>query len=159
MESNIFEVQKREILNRYQFDKIQQGLKNGITEFELDFEAYLKWIIDTPNYKLNEHFALVVDLSQPCRMRYNFYGNFKMYSSDMKAITASLGVPHKWFVGKTYHQKGRDTKNLMELFYSAVSKNTKQKLVKDIWKDLEFYYTLFPEEDGSHYQILGLKKP
>ena len=159
IEFDTFGVIKQQILNKYQFEKVQQGLENGITKFELDFETYLKWIIDTPKYKLNEHFAPLVELSQPCRMKYNFYGNFKMFSSDMKAITTSLGVPHEWFVGKAYHQKGRDTKNLVVLFYSAVSKDTKQRLVKAIWKDLDFYYTLFPKENGSHFQLLGLKEP
>ena len=151
-----FELHKRTIMEKYQLDKIKKSLKNGITTLHLDFETYLKWIVDTPNYKLNEHFAPIVDLSQPCRIRYNFYGNFKMYSSDMKAITARLHVPHEWFVDKSSHKHGRDTKDLMVPFYSVVSNETKQRLVKDIWRDLDFYYSLYPEETGSHNQILGL---
>ena len=40
--------------------------------------------------------------------------------------------------------------------YSRVRREVKERLIKGISEDLEFYYTLFPEEEGSHVDILGL---
>ena len=150
-----FALHKHTILEQYHPEKLNLTVF-GDNEVKLDFETYLRWIIDTPNYKLNEHFAPLTELAQPCRIRYNFYGNFKMYSSEMKAITEKLGVPHEWFFDKSSHKHGRETKNLMTAFYSVVSRSVKVKLIEDIWEDLEFYYLLYPEETGSHNKILGL---
>jgi hypothetical protein len=37
----------------------------------VDFQTYVRWIVDTPNRELNEHFY---PMAQPCRVRYDFYG-------------------------------------------------------------------------------------
>lgn len=149
-----FELHKHSIMEQYH-PKLMKNRHSG-EDVLLDFETYLRWIIDTPNYKLNEHFAPIVDLAQPCRIKYHFYGNFKMYSSDMKLIMAKVGAPREWFIDKSSHKHGRETKDLMIPFYSLVSQEVKQRLLKNIRKDLEFYYTLFPEKTGSHNHILGL---
>ena len=153
-----FALHKRSIMEQYHPEKLRQGITVGYKEkLQLDFETYLRWIIDTPNYKLNEHFAPTIELAQPCRIRYNFYGNFKIYSSDMKAIIEKIGAPQEWFRDQSAHKHGRETKNSMVKFYSQVSREVKLQLIEDISEDLEFYYTLFPEEAGSHIDILGLK--
>ena len=149
-----FELHKRAIMEKYHPVKLRQATANE--KLQLDFETYLRWIIDTPNHKLNEHFAPIIELAQPCRIRYNFYGNFKMYSSDMKAIIARLGVPRDWFLDKSAHKHGRETKILMNEFYANISAEVKQLLIEDLSEELEFYYTIFPEEKGSHTHILRI---
>ena len=154
-----FELHKRTIMERYHPMKLKQWREGGHKEkLRLNFETYLRWIIDTPNHKLNEHFAPIVDLAQPCRIRYHFYGNFKMYSSDMKAIIARLGAPEEWYINKSSHNEGRETSNKMIPFYSTVRREVKEKLIQDFADELEFYYTLFPEEKGDMNEILGLNE-
>ena len=153
-----FDLHKWQIMEIYHPEELRM-FKIGLSDKNLtvNFETFLKWIIDTPNYKLNEHFAPTVEIAQPCRIRYNFYGNFRMYSSDMKLITERLGVPHNYFFDRSSHKAGRETKDLMEAFYSQVSVNVKRRLIEDISEDMEFYYTLFPDERGNHLDILGLR--
>ena len=153
-----FELHKRSIMEKYHPEKLEQWLDGGQKEkLRLDFETYLRWIIDTPNHKLNEHFAPIVELAQPCRMRYHFYGNFKIYSSDMKAIMARLGAPQEWYVDESRHKQGRETIDKMIPFYSIVRREVKEQLVQDISNDLEFYYALYPEEVETQNRILGLE--
>ncbi len=141
-------------MEKYHPDRLTKWRYGGRKEIlQVDFESYLQWIIDTPNYKLNEHFAPIIELAQPCRVKYHFYGNFKTYSSDMKAIIARLGIPQDWFIDKSYHKTGQETSDKMTLFYSTVRREVKEQLIQDFSDELEFYYTLFPEEKGSHSKI------
>jgi hypothetical protein len=120
---------------------------------QVDFEAYLQWIIDTPRYMLNEHFAPIIELAQPCRVKYHFYGNFETYSTDVKAIISRLGTPQEWFTDISSHKEGEKTSDKMIPFYSTVRREVKEQLIQAISDDLEFYYTLFPEEEGSEHKI------
>ena len=154
-----FELHKRNIMERYHTERLRQWVEGGQKEkLQLDFETYLRWMIDTPNHRLNEHFAPIVDLAQPCRIRYHFYGNFKTYSSDMKAIIARLGAPEEWYINRSGHKQGRETSNKMIPFYSTVRRKVKEQLIQDIFDELDFYYTLFPKEKDSMNAILGLNE-
>ena len=141
-------------MEKYHPEKLKQWMDSGKKEqLQLDFETYLRWVIDTPNQDLDEHFAPVVELAQPCRVKYHFYGNFKLYSSDMKAIVARLGTPQNWYINKSYYSNSQETAGKVIQFYSTVRREVKEQLIQDFSDDLEFYYTLYPEEKGSEYKI------
>ena len=118
---------------------------------------YLWWIVDTPNKKLNEHFAPMIELMQPCRVRYNFYGNFKTLSNDMKVITDKLNMPNEYFHdGSQMHYTSTNvTSALVEQYYSTVSSKVKKALYKDFHKELDFYFHLFPEERERSIKLLN----
>ena len=103
--------------------------------------------MDTPNKKLNEHFAPMIELMQPCRVRYNFYGNFKTLSDDMKMITDKLNVPYEYYrnEGRVHNKTG----DLLKDYYSKVSLKVKKALYKDFHNELEFYFNLFPEDRNT----------
>lgn len=103
--------QTQQIMQHYHPGVVKKW-KVGLTkELQLDFDTYLRWIIDTPNEKLNEHFAPIIEMAQPCRIQYNFYGNFDTYSSDLDAIIKKLDLPKDMFVGRAYHSTGTETKD------------------------------------------------
>ena len=155
---NMFEEIKRSILQQYHPEQYRQWISDNTSEsIAINFETYLSWIIDTPSEYLNEHFAPIVTLSQPCRIQYNFYGNFKLYSSDMAAIIKRLGVAKEFFIDRSYHAQGSSTRDLMPSYYAQVSMEVKHRLVEDVSEDLEFYYFLFPEERDTHIPLLGLQ--
>ena len=123
-----------------------------------DFESYLRWVIDTPNNELNEHFAPMVELLQPCRVDYHYYGNFKDLSTEMSLIADKLQVPKKYFVDEDYYsQSSRNrTGNFIKYHFSTVSSDTKRALFRNFYDEFEFYYNLFPEEDESYIHLLGI---
>ena len=128
---------------------------------KVDFETYLQWVVDTPNKKLNEHFAPMIELMQPCRVRYNFYGNFKTLSNDMKIITDKLNVPNEYFHdgSRMHYMSTNITSALVEEYYSTVSSKVKKALYKDFRKELDFYFHLFPEERERSIKLLNILTP
>ena len=112
--------------------------------------------MDTPNKELNEHFAPMIELMQPCRVRYNFYGNFKTLSNDMKMITDKLNVSNEYFhEGRKDYTSTNVTSALVEEYYSTVSSKVKKALYKDFYKELDFYFHLFPEERERSIKLLN----
>lgn len=154
-----FEMIPRSIIEKYQPKKFQDWMNsNGSFELGLDFETYIRWIVDTPNEKLNEHFAPMIHLSQPCRLRYNFYGNFNRMSSDIQLILERLKVPADYYYDRNYYAPGQGTAMLLQHYYSTVNPQLKKALFEDFYTELYFYYTLFPEESQTHtiYTLLGI---
>lgn len=155
--SETFEMHKRTILERYAPRKLQAWMNaNGDYDLRVEFEQYIRWVIDMPNEKLNEHFAPMTLLSQPCRLRYHFYGNFKRLSSEMNLIMQRYDIPKEYFYD--HSRSGQDTSAIVEKYYSTVSVKLRTALLKDYRSDLEFYYRLFPEDYGSHFKMLGLNE-
>lgn len=123
-----------------------------------DFESYLKWIINTPDRDLNEHFAPMVQLLEPCRVDYNYYGNFKDLSHEMSLIADKLHVSKRYFLDEDYYTDAvqNRTANFLDYYFSKVSTEVKSALFNHLKYELEFYYNLFPEERQSHKRYLGV---
>ena len=123
----------------------------------MDFQTFIQWIVDMPNKELNEHFAPMIELSQPCRVRYHYYGNFKRLSSEMKMITDKLGVPQEYFrnVSRNHYTPANMTSNFMKEYYSTISTELKGALFRDYIDEFNFYYSLFPEERKDLVELLG----
>ena len=124
---------------------------------EVDFETYIQWIVDKHNKKLNEHFAPLYLLTNPCTVRYNYYGNFKRLSEEMAVISKRLKVHRRLFADFDYHAPANRTENLVDDYFSTISHNLKIHLFWDFYLEFDFYFSLFPEELGS-IQILNLNK-
>ena len=153
-----FQMITRSIIQRYHPGDYKRWIDSkGSFELKLDFHTYIRWIVDTPNQKLNEHFSPVIHIAQPCRVRYNFYGNFKQFSSDMHKVMDKLSVPSEYFFDKSYYTTGGGTNTMLQTYYSSVSADVKAALFKDFYAELDFYYHLYPEESDSHIKLLGLE--
>ena len=157
------------LVSAYRDKIISSDLKDHVREWSLsvmqlynkttpDFESYLRWVIDTPNNELNEHFAPMVELLQPCRVDYHYYGNFKDLSAEISLIAGKLKVPKKYFVDEDYYTLAPEnrTDNFLKYHFSSVSSEVKTALFRDFHDEFEFYYNLFPEENRSHVHLLGI---
>ncbi len=158
--SETFEMHKRHILEQYAPNKLLAWTNsNGTYNLTVDFKTYIRWVVDTPNDKLNEHFIPMIHLSQPCRLRYHFYGNFKRLSSEMNLVMQRYQIPTEYFYDHSKHLPGQATSSLVQDYYSTVNPKLKTALLKDFRREMEFYHLLFPEDDGTQYELLGLKHP
>ena len=158
--NDTFEMHKRQILEEYAPRTLWAWMKaNGTYDLLVNFPTYIRWVIDMPNVKLNEHFGPSTLLSQPCRLRYHFYGNFKRLSSEMQLVMTRYHIPTNYFYDHSKYKPGQDTSTLVHQYYSTISQTLKTALLKDFEAEMDFYYTLFPEDDGSHWQLLSLPKP
>ena len=153
----MFEMMKRSIMEQYKPAELKRWLvSNGSYNLSIDFTTYMQWIVDTPSIQLNEHFSPMIVDSQPCRIRYNFYGNFKRISTEMKMVITKLGVPSEYYHDRSYYSNGLGTAPLMQKYYSTVSADIKVALFDKIYNELDFYYHLYPEDRKSHISLLGV---
>lgn len=128
---------------------------NGSYNLVVSFGEYVQWWVGANTKHVDEHYAPMLVNAQPCRMRYDFYGAFKLYSSDMTLIVKRLNGSNKHFLDKGAHPPGQETRDKMVGYYSQLTLELKTALYERFYKELDFYYSLFPEERESHKYILG----
>ena len=152
-----FDSYKRHIVQTYRPQEFKMW-SHGRGKFELkaSFRDYIHWIIDSDNSLLNEHFSPIIINSHPCQIRYHFYGNFKMYSSDMAQVLKKLNVSAEYFWDQSEHKPGHETKDYLQYHYSQLSEDLKRRLFEKFHQELNFYYHLYPEEKTSHVGLLDV---
>ena len=155
-----FEKYKREILKQYRNRDLIVWLKQqGNFSLNVTFSEYIQWIVEFGNYpSTNEHFAPITTNSHPCRIKYNFYGNFKVYNSDMAKMSGALNVSFEYFYDKSWHDPATETKAVMESYYMQVEQQLKLQLFQYLTPELDFYYHLCPEERTSHVHVLQINE-
>ena len=111
-------------------------------------------IVNAMDTYLDEHFLLMSDLSQPCRTRFDFYGNFRHFNRDAQVLIDKIGASRSDLRQSYYSDDSSSTDQRMKLYYSTLSETQKRDVLRKMALDLEFHYTIFPEERDSHKQIL-----
>ena len=128
---------------------------NGSYNLFVTFSEYIEWWVGSNTKQIDEHYSTVLVNAQPCRVRYDFYGTFKLYASDMLLVITRLNGSTNYFSNKGAHPVGQETGEKMATYYSQLSVELKAALYERLHKELDFYYHLFPEERDSHKRILG----
>ena len=155
-------------LNNYPM-KLQQEILNatnnglysyrkGTFQLHMPFEEFIQWIIDTDQDMINEHYAPLIVNAQPCRIRYDFYGNFKLYDSEMGHLIKKLDANPKYFPTSATHKSGNKTEDLVQQYYSQLPEDLRQQLFHKFYQELDFYYHLYPEDSLSHVHTLGVQE-
>ena len=128
---------------------------NGSYNLAVSFSEYVQWWVGANTKQVDEHYSTMLVNAQPCRVRYHFYGAFKLYSTDMALVVKRLNGSNKHFSREGAHSPGHETRDKMISYYSQLSAELKTSLYERFYKELDFYYSLFPEERDSHKHILG----
>ena len=140
--SDYFERLKHDITSKYQAKEYQAWREMG-EELSLSFPAYIQWIVDNDETELNEHFTTQYYGGQPCRMRYNYYGNFKDFNSDTLKIL-------RQFISDTsvFNERGngRNTRQKMSNYYPKLPDAHKRALKEKYFLELDYYHSLYPLE-------------
>ena len=106
---------------------------------------------------LDEHFLMISEMCQPCRTRFDFYGNFRHFNRDAQVLVDKIGASSSDLRQGYYSDdSSSSTDQKMKLYYSTLSEAQKRAVLRKMALELEFYYTIFPEERDSHKQILGI---
>ena len=150
---------RREILARYNHDELLRWEKSeGNFSLQPSFSHYVRWVVDSDDKDLNEHFASTLANTEPCIVRYNFYANFKIFSRDIKLLINYLHLNPQYFVDKSLHNSGEETGTKLLDYYSELSRPLKKRLFHRMFSELDFYYHLYPEDQWSHLELLGVNK-
>ncbi len=127
---------------------------NGSITLRVTFPQFIQWVVETKNDLLDRHFAPQTEIIYPCSMVHDFFGNFKQIGKDMELIIKKLHAPMEQYRNTSLHAPGQKTVDLLEQYYSQVSKEVKHALFRDLYQELDFYYHLYPEERTSHCKLL-----
>ena len=101
----------------------------------------------------NQHLAPFFDLCRPCRIRYNYYGNFKTFNEDAAVLVDKYGVGMDMLRNR---YSNTTTDHVTRVFYDTLTDDIKTQLVGYLAMDLDFYYHIFPSERDSHMEILNI---
>ena len=129
----------------------------GNTSVSIEFCDFIDyWLVsENPEFKFDEHFLLITDICQPCRTRFDFYGNFNHFEHDAQLLISKIGA-NSTDLRSGYYNEDTSTETRMQQYYSTLSEGQKRQMLKKMALDLEFYYTVFPEEKDRHKKILGI---
>jgi len=75
------------ILKKYRKNQPAYPRGNDVTLVE-----YFKYLVDTPNTKLNEHWVPSFELCQPCHVDYNYVGKFEDMENEAATLLKLLGL-------------------------------------------------------------------
>ena len=141
----------------FQLWKMERGKTNVNVSFP-DFIDY--WthnpVVNKVDGYLDEHFLMISEMCQPCRTRFDFYGNFRHFTRDARVLIDKVGGSYSDLRQGYYSDDTLSTDERMKLYYSTLSQSQKTDVIRKMALELEFHYTIFPEERGSHKQILGI---
>lgn len=120
-----------------------------------DFVDY--WVGLPEEIKFDEHFHSIFSMSQPCRTRYNFYGNFKNFLVDSHVLMDKIQAKPLYLRESYYGNKTVvSTETLAPALYAELNTRQKLDLLQVLSLDLDFYYHIFPEEEDIHKSLLGI---
>ena len=158
-EMDLFQAHRRLILSKYHPYTLTKWAKyNGSYNVSVDFPTYVRWIVETKDSDLNEHFSSILFNAAPCRVGYHLFLNFKNYSRDVRLLIRRLNTSSDLFVDRSSHSSpGSETHSTLPHYYSQLSANLKRRLFARMTRELDFYYHLYPEEQLSHVDLLDLQ--
>ena len=150
---------KLTILQKYrprEFEDWVESETSRRTNLTVTFEEFVLYFVNSNLKKINPHLKPVIYSCHPCRIRYEYYGNFKTYSQDALLAMEHLGIDSRFYRNKSLHSSLQQTSEFLEKYYGQLSSSLKYRLYKKLQEELEFYYTLFPRERNTHVDILGV---
>lgn len=153
---------KVNILEKYRSAELHfwQKIGNKIhLNISVTFSEYVQHFVETEVMKLNDHIRPSFDLCHPCLTKFSFYGNFRNYSSDVAQLIKKFQTETQFYRDKSLHSSVEQTSKKLADYYGKLNHRDKVRLLGKLYDDLLFYYTLYPAERHSHYQLLGIHHP
>ena len=130
--------------------------EKGVDDVSVSFTCFIVWYTKHGGVWADDHFMMLVDNCQPCRMHYHFYGNFKSFVNDGRQILSKFTDDLSPFANESYYTKGNGTNQLLPSYYSQLTPSLRKSLQETIKLDLDFYHTLYPSGKQLTEDLLDL---
>lgn len=148
---------KLTILQKYRQKEFEEWVESETKgNLTVKFEEFVLYFVSADLTKINPHLKPVIHSCHPCRVRYNFYGNFRTYGQDAQMAMQHLNIDPKFYRNKSLHSSSQQTTGYLGRYYDQLSDSLKFQLYHKLHDELEFYYTLFPSERNSHIAMLRI---
>ena len=147
---------KAYILKKFRTEEFEDWIADDEAHTTIDihpsFSEFLLFMTMFPMNRYNEHFKPTLQLCFPCAVHYDLFLNFKMMEYDTFALMQFLDIPFQYYPESIAH-KMAPTENYLEEYFSDVDTKLKVKVFNAFRDELEFYYTIYPEEWGMHHDL------
>ena len=147
---------KAYILKKFRTEEFEDWIADDEAHTTIDihpsFSEFLLFMTMFPMNRYNEHFKPTLQLCFPCAVHYDLFLNFKMMEYDTFALMQFLDIPFQYYPESIAH-KMAPTENYLEEYFSDVDTELKVKVFNAFRDELEFYYTIYPEEWGMHHDL------
>lgn len=150
--------ENRKYHHRYGMAIIQKYRKNFTEEVTdeqyTSFTEFVKYLIDLQPYeKHDEHWNLQYNLCSPNIINYDFIGKYETLKSDAARALEFMSANDVIAFPDTGKVKpdGRETKTLMKTYYSMISEEEFNQLLKVYDKD----YETFGFRKPSYQEVIG----
>ena len=148
---------KLAILQKYRTKEFEEWIESETKqELNVTFQEFVQYFVNADLAQINPHIKPMIYGCHPCRMRYNFYGNFQTYSEDAHMVMKHLNIDPSFYRDKSLHSASQQTRSYLRKYYDQLSDILKSRLYHKLREELEFYYSLFPRERQSQVEILGI---
>ena len=154
---------RKYICRQYQPKLYKRWIKNeGKDSISISFGDFINYWLNPvnamrPEWKYDDHFMPQMSLCRPCKAKFDFYGNFNHFDRDAKVLIDKIGA-NSSDLRTGYYNDDIPTNERMKKYYGSLSARQKRDVLEKLDDDLQFFYSLFPEEEGSHLQIMQLGK-
>lgn len=140
------------ILKPNEFSKWLKGSKE--VPMYPTFSEFVQFLTMDNLKKVNEHFKPMIYLCHPCAIYYNFYGNFKLLPQDADTLIKQFNLNSSYYDNQSYiSHKLFNTSDLVPKYFSQLTVKQKEALFYSYADELDFYYSLYPEEKDSHLNL------
>lgn len=126
--------------------------KNYSGDVHPTFQQLIKFMTQFSLNSYNEHFVPFMQLCFPCAIDYDLVVNFKTLNYDMYGLMEYLGIPPSYYPAAIGHVL-QPTSVYMKQYYKRVQHQIKADLFHKLQQELDYYYTLHPEEEGMHKHL------
>ena len=116
------------------------------------FSDFVDYWLKSGNLSNDPHFNTMLRICKPCSVQYDYYGNFKTFEEDTRIVMDRIGASE----GELRPQYPDPSGKLISQYYGQLNISQKIGIVKKLAADLELYYKVFPSEEDSHKQMLGI---
>ena len=146
---------KLDILKKLRHEEYNAWLKNGRNgTIYPTFSEYVQFFNFINLKTTNEHFRPIIHLCYPCAVNYNFYGNFKLLPNDADAVLEHFKLNSSYYDNERFvSHSSYKTSDLVTKYFSELTTSQKKTLFHLFADELDFYYSLYPEEKASHLNL------
>ena len=143
---NYFQQLKHTILREESPDMYSTWSATNGMKVSVSFVEYISWLIRQRLTTLNEHFTPQYYNSQPCRMHYDFYGNFDQFERDFSMILKKFYNDASLILDKLPARRDNNVAQKLDLYYSKLPRELKHLLFNKFLLEFDFYHHLYPLE-------------
>ena len=147
-EQNIWDDVRFSILSSYRMKFSDKMI--GEDDVYPTFGEFLHFLYDSESAFMNEHYKPMVELCQPCAVKYHFVGNFGLLRQHADAILDHLHINSSLFWDRGKHVS-KPTSSYIADYFSKLEPIDIKRLEGKFGHDISLYNHLFPFEDDGGY--------